>query len=185
VIARTPVRLASLLALAFVVLAAVKGNSSSVGAGGSLLDGGGLGRGDGRTGSSAAVGAGSRTRAVVAYVLDGDTVKVTTVKGEEGSVRLLGISAPEIPHLGKVGECYGHRSNVHLEELLPVGTAVVLVGDPRQAAVDDYGRWLRYVEVAGRDVGRAQVIAGAASAHGSASPVARSPGLSEGRAPGT
>jgi micrococcal nuclease len=41
----------------------------------------------------------------VAYVFDGDTVKVMTAMGEEGSIRLLGISAPEIPHPVKAGEC--------------------------------------------------------------------------------
>jgi micrococcal nuclease len=170
VIASTPARLGSLLILSFVVLVAVKGVSSGEAAGGGVLDGDGLGR---RAGTVAAAGAGNRTHGVVAYVVDGDTVKVTTAKGQVRSVRLLGISAPETPHPGKAGECYGHRSTVHLKQLLPVGTAVALIADPRQADFDHYGRWLRYVEVAGRDVGRAQVLAGVASARRSANPVAR------------
>jgi endonuclease YncB( thermonuclease family) len=125
VIATTPMRLGSLLLLAFVVLAAAKGISSGVATGGGLLDGDSLGRGAGGTGSPAAADAGSRTSAVVADVLDGDTVTVTTAKGQEYSVRLLGIGAPEIQHPGKAGECYGHHSTIHLEELLPVGTDVV------------------------------------------------------------
>ncbi|GAA4127595.1 hypothetical protein GCM10022215_38220 [Nocardioides fonticola] len=44
-----------------------------------------------------------RTRGSVAYVLDGDTVEVTTRDGGTVRVRFLGISAPEIPHPGKAG----------------------------------------------------------------------------------
>jgi micrococcal nuclease len=49
----------------------------------------------------------------------------------------------------------------------------VLLNDRGQDEVDVYGRWLRYVERDGRDVGRAQVLAGAAPARESSSPVAR------------
>lgn len=109
---------------------------------------------------------------VVAYVLDGDTVQVTTAAGE-ARVRLLGISAPEIARHGEPGECYGQPATRHLEQLLPAGTEVRLVSDPTQDQVDRYGRWLRYVETPSRDVGRAQVRSGSAIARDSSTPVTR------------
>ena len=49
---------------------------------------------------------GQRTRAVMVRVVDGDTVQVKTRSGRElPRIRVLGISAPEIPHPGKPGEC--------------------------------------------------------------------------------
>lgn len=107
------------------------------------------------------------------YVLDGDTVQVTTRDGRDVRVRLLGISAPEEPHRDKAGECYHDSSTQHLEQLLPVGTRVTLVGDPAQDNVDDYGRWLRYIQATGRDVGAAQIRAGAAASRTGVTPVAR------------
>ena len=78
--------------------------------------------------------------------------QVTTDDGRDVRVRFLGISAPEIPHPGRPGECYGHLSARHLKQLLPAGTHVTLVSDPTQDNVDPYGRWLRYVKAAGRDM---------------------------------
>jgi micrococcal nuclease len=156
-IASEPVRVLSLALLALVLLAAVRG----IGLSGGPLD----------DQPTVLAGDGVRTRATVAYVLDGDTVAVTTRDGENVRVRLLGVSAPEIPHPGKAGDCYGPHSTAHLEQLLTAGAQVVLVGESVQADVDDYGRWLRYVEVDGRDVGRAQIGAGAALARESTNPV--------------
>ncbi|WP_082564186.1 thermonuclease family protein [Nocardioides sp. Root140] len=83
------------------------------------------------------------------------------------------MSAPEVPHPGKPGECYGSPSTRHLRQLLSVGTQVTLVSDSTQDDVDTYGRWLRYVEVGGRDIGRAQIRSGAAVARVSSDPVWR------------
>ena len=49
-----------------------------------------------------------------------------------------------------------------MKRMLPVGTRVQLVSDPTQAAVDRYGRLLRYVSRVsdGRQVNRAQVYLG-------------------------
>jgi micrococcal nuclease len=47
-----------------------------------------------------------------------------------------------------------------MAELAPVGSRVVLISDPSQADKDRYNRLLRYVERAGRDVGRAQIFTG-------------------------
>jgi len=164
-IASTPVRLLSLAIVALVVVVGVRGIVGGFALGGDILDA------SPESHSSAA--AGERTPGIVAYVLDGDTVQVTTGDGRDVSVRFLGISAPEIPHLGKPGECYGSRSTRHLKQLLPAGTHVTLVSDPTQDDVDTYGRSLRYVQASGRDIGAAQVRAGSAAARDSSAPVSR------------
>ncbi len=160
-IASKPVRLLSLAIMALVVLVGVRGIVGGIGSSGDLFAG------------ADSVSAGERTPGVIAYVLDGDTVEVTTPNGRDVRVRLLGISAPEIPHPGKPGECYGAPSTRHLEQLLSVGTQVTLVSDPTQDEVDSYGRWLRYVEAGGRDIGQAQIRSGAAAARDSSDPVSR------------
>lgn len=162
-IASRPARLLSLAIVALVVLAGVRGIVGSVGSSGDLFEGAG----------ADSVATGQRTPGVVAYVVDGDTVEVSTPNGRDVRVRLLGISAPEIPQPGKPGECYGSASTRNLRQLLSVGTQVTLVSDPTQDDVDTYGRWLRYVEAGGRDIGRAQIRSGAAAARDSSDPVSR------------
>lgn len=161
-IASESVRLLALAIVALVVIAGIRAIVGGFAFGGDLLDT--------PTGSNTT---GERTAGQVAYVLDGDTVEVTTLDGREVRVRFLGISAPEIPHPGKPGECYGHAATLHLKQLLPAGTRVILVADPTQDDVDDYDRWLRYVQVSGRDIGAAQIRVGAAAARDSSTPVSR------------
>lgn len=160
--ASKPVRLLSLVIVALVVTLGVRGVVNGFAVDGDVLD-----RPD------AAAGDVERISAVVAYVLDGDTVQVRTRDGREVRVRLLGVAADEIPHPGKPGECYGQPATRHLEQLLPAGTWVRLVSDPTQDDVDAYGRLLRYVHASGRDVGAAQIRSGAAAARDSSTPVAR------------
>ena len=164
VIASKPVRVLSLAIVALVVLVGVRGIVGGLAFSGGLLDG---------SHGTEPAAAGGRTPAVVESVLDGDTVEVTTRGGKTVQVRFLGISAPEIPHPGKWGECYGYRSSKHLKKRLPPGSDVMLVRDPSQASLETYERWLRYVQVDGRDVGRAQVRAGAAAARDSSDQASR------------
>jgi hypothetical protein len=124
------VQLLSLAIVALVVLAGARSIVGGIGSSGDLFEGA----------STAPMAAGKRTPAVVAYVLDGDTVEVTTPKGRDVRVRLLGISAPEIPQPGKPGECYGSPSTSLLRQLPPAGTQVTLVSDSTQDDVDTYGR---------------------------------------------
>jgi len=161
-IASKPVRLLALAIVALVVIVGVRGIVGGFAFGGELLDT--------PTHSDTP---GERTAGVVAYVLDGDTVQVTTGAGRSVRVRFLGISAPEIPHPGKPGECYGYPATRNLKQLLPVGTDVTLVSDPTQDDTDVYGRSLRYVQAGGRDIGAAQIRAGAAAARASSDPVSR------------
>lgn len=97
----------------------------------------------------------------VTQVVDGDTVDVALASGARRSVRLVGIDTPEV--YGGL-ECGGAAASAALKRQLPVGTRVRLVSDPSQAAVDRYGRLLRYVHrvAGGRDVNRSQVRSGMA-----------------------
>lgn len=97
----------------------------------------------------------------VTRVVDGDTIDVRLSTGAHRSVRLVGIDTPEV-YSGL--ECGGPAASAALTAKLPVGTRVRLVSDPTQASVDRYGRLLRYVErvADGRDMNRAQVLAGMA-----------------------
>jgi micrococcal nuclease len=160
-IASKAVRLVSLAVVALVVALGVRGVVNGFAVQGDVL------------GAGPARGGAERTAAVVSYVLDGDTVQVTTRSGTSVRVRFLGISAPEIPHPGKAGECYGYPATRHLKRLLPAGTHVTLISDPTQDDTDVYGRSLRYVQAGGRDIGAAQIRAGAASARASSTPVSR------------
>lgn len=159
-IANRWVRLVALVIVAFVLLVGVR-----------MVVGGFGGAGGGPDGTASS--GGTRTAGVVSYIFDGDTIGVGLRDGREIRVRVLGISAPEIPHPGKAGECYGQEATRHLERLLPLRTPVRLVSDPSQDDVDTYGRWLRYVQADGRDIGAAQIKAGSAAARESSDPVAR------------
>lgn len=85
--------------------------------------------------------------AVVEYVYDGDTIRVT-LDGESTRVRLLNIDAPEEPRDGEPGECLAGDATAVLEGLLPPGTEVVLVQD--EVTHDQYGRLLAGVYANGR-----------------------------------
>jgi endonuclease YncB( thermonuclease family) len=81
---------------------------------------------------------------------DGDTVDTS-----RGKVRLIGIDTPE---LGRCGAAVAHQ---RAEKLAPPGSKIRLV-DPRSVRNEDkYGRLLRYVEIAGKDIGLAQIKNGA------------------------
>lgn len=106
----------------------------------------------------------------VAYVIDGDTIDVTTPEGETQRVRLLGINTPEVAHDGEPGQCGGEEAAGQLQELLPEGAAVQLVGDARADDADRYDRLLRYVETEdGTDAGHALITEGYAHAWAPAS----------------
>jgi endonuclease YncB( thermonuclease family) len=76
--------------------------------------------------------------ATLAYVVDGDTIRLRS----GAYVRLVQIDAPETYHQH---ECYGERATQALKHLLPPGTKIRLLADPRLDQADRYGRLLRYV----------------------------------------
>jgi len=89
--------------------------------------------------------------AVVASVLDGDTVRLDT--GQD--VRLVGIDAPD--H----GDCGFEVAQARLVKLVQ-GRTVTLVAPVNNK--DQYGRLLRYVQVGKKDMGLKMIRAGLAVA---------------------
>jgi micrococcal nuclease len=95
------------------------------------------------------------SRAIVARVVDGDTIEL-----EDGRrVRLLQVDAPEPGE----NECYSQEATQALRELLPGGTRIRLVTDPALDERDRYDRLLRYVFEGRRHVNLLLVQRGAAS----------------------
>ena len=93
----------------------------------------------------------------VARVVDGDTITLTSGV----RVRLLQIDTPE----DGSGECYSRAAARELGRLLPLGGVVTLEGDPALDRVDRYGRLLRYVRSAGRNLNVELVRRGAATVY--------------------
>ncbi len=91
----------------------------------------------------------------VARVIDGDTIVLT----DGAHVRLLQIDTPE----PGTSECYSRAAGRDLRRMLPVGSVVTLETDPALDQVDRYGRLLRYVHRAGRNLNLALVRDGSAT----------------------
>ena len=87
----------------------------------------------------------------VVYVVDGDTVHVARGAGEV-IVRVIGVDAPEVPHPGKPGACYGAQATSFVRRALLGRRVRLRVGvEPH----DRYGRTLaRVVAVDGPLAGR-------------------------------
>ncbi len=105
--------------------------------------------------SLVARGGGADTRAVVASITDGDTVRLA----DDRRVRLLQIDTPELG----TGECYSRAARKALLRLVPPPAAVTLETDPPLDLVDRYGRLLRYIWRNGSNVNLALVREGAAA----------------------
>ena len=90
-----------------------------------------------------------------ARIVDGDTIDVTTLPSD--NIRLIGIDTAE------VGTPCGAPATEHLRALI-AAHPVTLVAAPGREDHDGYGRPLRYVEVAGVDVGRQMIADGYAIA---------------------
>lgn len=88
----------------------------------------------------------------VTRVVDGDTFKAE-IKGEELTVRIIGIDTPESVDPRTTVECFGIEASKALEANIE-GRNVILAFDESQGDVDKYGRLLRYVtNEEGVDVG--------------------------------
>ena len=95
----------------------------------------------------------SSENAVVAQVLDGDTIVLTSGR----HVRLVQIDTPE-----KGTECYGEDASDLTRRLIPPGTHVRIERDSRLDQVDQYNRELAYVWKGDEDVNVTLVRQGAA-----------------------
>jgi len=80
----------------------------------------------------------------VVEVIDGDTLDVELSDGTVDRVRIIGINAPESD------ECYAGQATAGLADLV-AGERVELIADRTDR--DRYDRLLRYVELAGEDIG--------------------------------
>lgn len=81
----------------------------------------------------------------VVRVVDGDTLIVADARGEQRTVRLLGIDTPESVKPDAPVDCFGPEASARATELLPEGSEVRVELDPTQDAIDDFGRTLAYV----------------------------------------
>lgn len=85
-------------------------------------------------------------KAIVMRVVDGDTLRVS-VAGQEQTVRLIGINAPEsISEKLYENTPEGTAASAHLKDTVKSGDLVYLQKDTSET--DDYGRLLRYVWLA-------------------------------------
>ena len=83
-------------------------------------------------------------------MIDGDTIDVTVGDGLE-RIRFIGIDTPETVDERKPVQCYGPEASAKMKELL-TGESVTLDTKPDEDK-DDYGRFLRYVILDGKDIG--------------------------------
>lgn len=107
-------------------------------------------------------GAGTEGKqATIQHVVDGDTVYVT-LDGKRTKVRLLNVDAPEIPHPGKSGECFGEEATRFLAKKLPEGSKVQLQFDVER--FDRYDRALAGITYKGEFINETMVASGHATA---------------------
>lgn len=78
----------------------------------------------------------------VLAITDGDTIRVG-IDGRDETVRLLGIDTPEKRGGPRPAECFGTEASRFLEQILPIGTTVVLSRDVESR--DQYGRLLAWI----------------------------------------
>jgi micrococcal nuclease len=93
----------------------------------------------------------------VSRVIDGDTVEVRR-GGSELTLRLIGIDTPETVHPTEPVECYGPEASAFAKRIL-AGRRVLLEFDQSQGRLDDYGRTLAYLWLAGGRVRLFNLIA--------------------------
>lgn len=88
----------------------------------------------------------------VERVIDGDTIKVL-LRGQDVTVRLIGIDTPETVKPDSPVECFGPEASDFAMRMLD-GHTVTLEFDESQGATDKYGRALAYVwrELPGGDL---------------------------------
>src|ERR1700759_3020079 len=86
--------------------------------------------------------------ATIAYVVDGDTLRVREADGSLTYVRLIGIDSPESVKPDTPVECGGKQASESMEEMAPEGATVRLAFDGERE--DNYGRTLAHAYVGGR-----------------------------------
>ncbi len=98
--------------------------------------------------------------AVIAYAVDGDTLRVELPSGELAYVRLVGIDTPEDVKPGAPVECGAKAAAASMRALAKEGASVVLRSDSVADAEDRYGRLLAHAFIGGRQLELAQLRRG-------------------------
>jgi len=96
----------------------------------------------------------------VAYVVDGDTLRVRLDTGDLLYVRLVGIDTPEDVKPGSPVECGGPQAAASMSRIAPEGAVVRLRLDSVADEYDRYGRLLAHAFVDGRQLELAQLRRG-------------------------
>lgn len=99
-------------------------------------------------------------RATIAYVVDGDTLRVRWASGRLDYVRLVGIDTPEDVRPGTPVECGAEDAAASIRQLAPEGASVLLRGDSVAGDRDRYGRLLAHAFVGGRQLEAVQLRRG-------------------------
>ena len=98
--------------------------------------------------------------AVIAYAVDGDTLRVELPSGELAYGRLVGIDTPEDVKPGAPVECGAKAAAASMRALAPEGASVALRRDSVADAEDRYGRILAHAFIGGRQLELAQLRRG-------------------------
>jgi micrococcal nuclease len=115
------------------------------------LSAGALGACGEATGSTPGAPA-STTGARIAYVVDGDTLRVRLADGDLSYVRLVGIDTPEDVKPGTPVECGAEMAAASMRSLAPEGARVRLRLDSVADEHDRYGRLLAHAFVGARQL---------------------------------
>ena len=104
------------------------------------------------SGGPAAASSAATKKATIAYVVDGDTLRVRQPSGQLAYVRLIGIDTPEDVRPHTPTECGALEAAASMRLLAPEGAGVVLRGDSVADATDRYGRILAHAFVNARQL---------------------------------
>jgi micrococcal nuclease len=107
----------------------------------------------GSTGSpSASASVGAEQKASLAYVVDGDTLRVRLRSGDLAYVRLIGIDTPEDVKPDYPVECGARAAAASMRSLVHEGAPLTLRRDSVASPTDRYGRILAHVFAGGRQL---------------------------------
>lgn len=118
------------------------------------------GRGATFAGATNALRPGASRLATIAYVVDGDTLRVQLGSRGLVYVRLVGIDTPEDVKPGRSVECGAQQAAASMRQLAPEGAAALLRFDSVADEYDRYGRLLAHVFIGGRQLELIQLSRG-------------------------
>ena len=90
-------------------------------------------------------------KVLIARVVDGDTIEFNC-NGKKEKIRIIGIDTPETVHPRKPVQCFGPEASKKMKEFA-LNKKVALKKSKTSDNRGRYGRFLRYVEIKGKDIG--------------------------------